>query len=750
MARSLRARNSVTNYAALLDIGDEDDAARPGPSKLPGDDDPGSDFAPGGDAPSDAEQDESLEMKLISDLSTPAPSHRPKGKGKTKTPKEPLAADLAAFERPSHRQMYTLPQPSVNHRHKAVPIFRHSSSTERLTRAPRLFGENATVSTNAYTSSQPVTERLNRALGYNVAAGPLWELIEDRGWFKEGDWAVDHPGTEASRRPRVYSDVPIYAQWSTLTATQAAPYLPTELTPDDGIPKDSSVTCDFGPFDQQQTVTLRPFETLHMSRLFPSSKSYVFNAGAPVWALDWCPIYAKDRSTFSFQQFLAVAPLPSTSHSPDVGARTNRPAPACIQLWALGPAKPGPEDDDTGSLRCQLVLCIDTGSALDLKWCPLPSHDASGTSTTSLKRLGLLAGTFEDGSVSIWSIPHPNDVQREDHGKPAYVHLGEPAIRLEIEGTSCWSLDWGNSEVIAVGCTNGAVAVYDIADALRSGQPVHDLLPSHYQYVHQSGVRAVSWVRAPPASSSGEFRTDVDPTVIASGGHDGTECLWDIRDPGANVMNRTRDVIPSMPWSPYAGGPVTIDHENAVKAYSISPSMMGRGHLLLEPAGPVWSASASEYHPQLAVGSADGSCIIANMLRSSRRGGMVPFFQHRLFQLDYSRTDGRLRMLDHLRPGETPDRANMAQRAVRARVAAAPPPSGTGAWPSNIAVTRVAWGSGSIAAAPLLASATASGLCRIDWLEGRWLRDRVPYGGIEGIRLEGGRSMDVDDEEESD
>lgn len=137
-----------------------------------------------------------------------------------------------------------------------------------------------------------------------------------------------------------------------------------------------------------------------------------------------------------------------------------------------------------------------------------------------------------------------------------------------------------------------------------------DLLPSHYQYVHQSGVRAISWIRAPPTSSSGVFRTDLDPTVIASGGHDGTECLWDIRDPGGNVMNRTRgtgilitwaprpdkwqpDVIPSMPWSPYAGGPVTIDHENAVKAYSISPSMMGRGHLLLEPAGPVWVSRTS-------------------------------------------------------------------------------------------------------------------------------------------------------------
>lgn len=222
MGRSLRARTSITNYAALLDIADEDAAAQPGSSNIPVEDDPGSDFAPGGDALSDAEHEaDSPETKLISDPSTAVTSHKPKGKGRAKTEKpakEPLASDLAAFERPSYRQMYTLPQPSVNHRHKAVPIFRHTAPTERLSQAPRLFGENATMPTNAYTSSQPVTERLNRALGYNIAAGPLWELVEDRGWFKEGDWAVDLLGTAASRRPRVYSDVPIYAQWSILTA----------------------------------------------------------------------------------------------------------------------------------------------------------------------------------------------------------------------------------------------------------------------------------------------------------------------------------------------------------------------------------------------------------------------------------------------------------------------------------------------------------------------------------------------------
>lgn len=78
-----------------------------------------------------------------------------------------------------------------------------------------------------------------------------------------------------------------------------------------------------------------------------------------------------------------------------------------------------------------------------------------------------------------------------------------------------------------------------------------------------------------------------------------------------------------MSYSPYGGGPVTIDHENIVKSYSASPSMLGRGHMLLEPQGPVWSVSSSEWHPQLGVGSADGSCLTTNLLRSTRRSGSI-------------------------------------------------------------------------------------------------------------------------------
>jgi len=74
-------------------------------------------------------------------------------------------------------------------------------------------------------------------------------------------------------------------------------------------------------------------------------------------------------------------------------------------------------------MKCEMVLCLDTGPAHDIKWCPLPSHDLVGfrvvskvfDETDSLKKsepgkLGLLGGTFEDGTFAIFVVPDPDDV----------------------------------------------------------------------------------------------------------------------------------------------------------------------------------------------------------------------------------------------------------------------------------------------------------------------------------------------------
>jgi len=97
-------------------------------------------------------------------------------------------------------------------------------------------------------------------------------------------------------------------------------------------------------------------------------------------------------------------------------------------------------------------------------------------------------------------------------------------------------------------------------------------------------------------------------------------------------------------------------------------------------------------------------------------------------------------MLEHFLPYEHQDRPTASrdtnQKKKATNISSSLPPS-TGAWSPEISVTRVVWHSGSgMARAPLLASATASGICRVDWLLGRFSHDRFPYGGVAALRGE--------------
>lgn len=56
--------------------------------------------------------------------------------------------------------------------------------------------------------------------------------------------------------------------------------------------------------------------------------------------------------------------------------------------------------------------------------------------------------------------------------------------------------------------------------------------------MHQSAIRTLTWVRVPDRHGNG-------PTVIASGGYDGLQCLTDIRELGGHVFNRTRGTVTS-------------------------------------------------------------------------------------------------------------------------------------------------------------------------------------------------------------
>lgn len=102
----------------------------------------------------------------------------------------------------------------------------------------------------------------------------------------------------------------------------------------------------------------------------------------------------------------------------------------------------------------------------------------------------------------------------------------------------------------------------------------------------------------------------------------------------------------------------------------------------------------------------------------------------------------------HQAPQETIDR----QSAIRAAKAKKGPststlPVSTGAWPQQVGIHRVTWNNGNgLGSSTLLASATASGLCRVDCLFGRWFKEKMPYGGIRSIRMEDEAATEDDDD----
>ncbi|KAL0946421.1 hypothetical protein HGRIS_012644 [Hohenbuehelia grisea] len=741
MSRTLRPRQARVNYSALAGVDNDvhdPENSKAGPSNTV--DDSGSDFdvphivnLPEDDPMTENEDDEldnEDPVALQEKEPTPARGKGKKAKKRTNTSTLDKPQKSAISDHPVDgltRKSKRPPAPSANHRHRAPPLFSRTGQVERLTAPPQLFTAPSNVLTNNYTHTQRVTRKLNLLWGQNVGPGPIWELAEDRAWYKEANTTDDVPERDSQRRPRVYQNIRVMQGLEILTDIDAKPYLPGMSSALIGAPSEPAVplTCFFGPFDEQQSHTLPMFANIKT----PQSGSHVFNAGAPVWGLDWCPIHSDDRTPVSFKQYLAVAPFPSKTHSPGVGVRVARPALACIQIWSLA----DDNSSSSGKVACELVLCMQSGPVLDLKWCPLPANDRlfDAGSSPGPRKLGILGGVFEDGSLSVFAVPYPSDLSdlSSESSSPIFAKIPEPLLRIELEQTAITAFDWANSELLAVGNSHGSIAVYNVGQALCSlnGQenaPITGLSPTHYIPLHQSAIRSLTWIKSPPSSVLGEPRTDEDPTVLVTGGYDGSQCVTDIREGHGTVVNRTRDVINTVAYSPYDSAFMSVDHENIVKGYSISPSMLGRGHILADCDGPVWHMHGSEYHPQLAVGCADGFCMTTNMLRATRRG-TIPFFVHRIYQLDYNRKTGALRMLEQFLPKEltiqtASGNAGKGKRPLLKTV-------GTDAWPQEVGIHRVVWNNGNgLSAAGMLASGTASGLCRIDLLAGRWNKDRTP------------------------
>lgn len=230
MSRALRPRSSRPSYSFALDISDEENAGPSNTMVIDQDADSGSEFEaekvdPIEDDPT-ADSDEDEEDDFMDDAESLAPSDRPvkplpksKGKGKAKVLKPETQRAFApragpSLPRGSTSKMYSLPTVSIHHRHRAVPLYFPIKRIDRLTHPAKLFEPARTMPTNNLTFNPTVQDRVHKGLGFNVGPGPLWELLEDRAWYKEAiDVAAEEIATEAKCRPRVHNGIAMNHGW---------------------------------------------------------------------------------------------------------------------------------------------------------------------------------------------------------------------------------------------------------------------------------------------------------------------------------------------------------------------------------------------------------------------------------------------------------------------------------------------------------------------------------------------------------
>lgn len=169
------------------------------------------------------------------------------------------------------------------------------------------------------------------------------------------------------------------------------------------------------------------------------------HVGGPVSGLAWCPrldptpdVGKSSRcsstethranfhfadlicETFGLIEHLAISCFCAASATLGM---TRNPGPSMIQIWSFDTSDPNefsrrdPQSPSSATqrVRFELGLCIEAGDAWQLRWCP-KGGDRRRLMDRDIE-LSLLGGAFEDGSISVYSVPPPSKIRQSIKGK---------------------------------------------------------------------------------------------------------------------------------------------------------------------------------------------------------------------------------------------------------------------------------------------------------------------------------------------
>ncbi|KAA1082420.1 hypothetical protein PGT21_002601 [Puccinia graminis f. sp. tritici] len=551
---------------------------------------------------------------------------------------------------------------------------------------------------------------------------------------------------------------------------------------------------------EQERITFQRFASCRLNTLIPEKAGFVLNASAPVWSIDFLPAPEftthsslgegdRDRAACDFIALATISSDPGLVPPTEI-AKLEKDAKSVVQIWSIPHAEPTnfheqppaspvtrPASRGTRVPRnsqpkaplnhddCpQLVMLLAFSSqATVVRWCPrggtknLNKTDSTlaSPSTDQVDPLGLLAISFVDGSVGLYSVPHPfhatklaqsPDASRSQSNNSNYAITLDlaPVAKLMLPSTTCLTLDWANHDVLAGGCTNGSIVIWHVETLLQllpSSSALEGPLyirPSHYKPVHSAPVKSISWIRTPPVGRSGKFDLEGDPAFLTSTGYDGSVKMVDVQDLAASKsLIHERGETTSLAFSPVLGCLNLADSDYSVKSICLKPRELGVSKKILVQLGLVWQLAASDFHSFIAYAAADGVCGLASLIRPQKYRSRATMWAPKVYQMDFSRKTSELRMLDNLVPEpRSQDGTSVAETKTKARAGnkkggqeqgtktekkkadqPAQSASSIGAYASVVGVHCLSWNK-SITRGSVLASGMGCGLVRVDLVEG--------------------------------
>ncbi|CAO3566070.1 unnamed protein product [Mortierella alpina] len=480
------------------------------------------------------------------------------------------------------------------------------------------------------------------------------------------------------------------------------------------------------------TMTAHYLETTSKTGV---NDGYIFNTGFSVWALDWCPLPSYDDAPDKNRSYVAIGGLPDTAENCidrdqlyPLGKQDAHPN--IIQIWSMNC-----NTNEQGELRddpkAYLALCIlhSYGAVFDMKWCPEGSFKEAGPALDELDRLGILAATFSDGTIRIFSVPEPDNLRYKlgqsnagnDDPEPVYIEYPEPYATLRMGDICFMSISWGTSERLAAGATNGTVPIWDMKSILSQSKEAlaekdsEYLDPVYLPQVHDVSVRSVDWFRNEDSK--------VVPWIVVSSGYDGRVRYTDLHDIYGQIDVKTILGVPMVTTCvPWAEGCVYIDIDFGAKLDQLY--LESRGFRMFNAQGTVWDISYSDFQPFLAAAMSDGRVKISNPTYKAKRGyGMV---QNHLYQLqeahgdeDKSETDRSSGSHAAASSSQEPGEASSEKKTVfryqegEEKEYISKSAGFLSFYGANVAIQKVQW-SRCYHSAAWLASGSAGGLVKVD------------------------------------